>query len=726
VDSSRSGNGAGAGMNPRALQAWFRVVMAACLVAACGVAGMAVAQPAKTWVADNGNGSFTNPIFHDEFSDPDLIRVGDDFYMVGTTMHAVPGLPVLHSRDLVNWTFLAYAMPGFGPGDEFRLSSGREIYGQGIWAPCIRYHDGTFYIFSNINGHGLQVFTARDPAGPWRQRSLGRSLHDLSVLFDDDGRVYAVYDYQQVRMVELKPDMSGFVEGSERVVIPAGQAMGEGHHFYKVDGRYYIISANYAPVGRMQAARADRPEGPYETVVISAGETMGTQRGWWLDNVGQRDPVPTGATQFRMHKPGDNALGAVPLHQGGIVQLANGQWWGFSMMDVKSIGRTTFLSPVTWQDGWPYFGLPGNLGRSPRTWTKPDVGIEIGPTATWQRSDDFSGPALEPLWQWNHEPVAGKWSLSEKPGALRLHTQPADGFLWARNTLTQRAIGPESTATVRLDASGLRVGDHAGLGLLNIPAAWIGVVREEGGAVLRWHAQEGGRQIDVPLESSRVYLRAGGDFEADLAQLAYSFDGQRFTPLGAPIRLPYGLKTFQGVRYALFAYNGNGHAGGHADFDDFTVDEPLADRSRNIPFGQVVRLANLADGSQAWISPLGMLHSTAAQVSGAAGEDSASGTRFRVHDRGQGKVALEVVDGGGFLTVVGAGLAADVRVAPRESAGSLFMWQDLLRGEAMLLSLLTHRYVGLAPGSGEPYSADRPGTRPDRRDGVVLEWRPAH
>jgi hypothetical protein len=216
-----------------------------------------------------------------------------------------------------------------------------------------------------------------------------------------------------------------------------------------------------------------------------------------------------------------------------------------------------------------------------------------------------------------------------------------------------------------------------------------------------------------------VHLRASGAYEADLAQLSYSLDGIHFTPVGEAVRLPYGLKTFQGVRYALFAYSKDGVAGGYADFDDFVVDEPQADRSRNIPFGQVIRLANLADGSLAWTSPLGMLHSAG------AGSTDAAGTRFRVHDRGQGRVALEVVDGGGFLTVVGAGLAADVRVTARESEGSLFAWQDMLRGEAMLMSLLTHRYVGLSPGSGEPYSADRPGTRPDRRDGTVLSWRPA-
>src|SRR5665213_1452977 len=246
----------------------------------------------QTWTADNGNGTYTNPLFYDEFSDPDMIRVGEDFYLAGTTMHAMPSLVVLHSKDLVNWKFLSYAADKLDLGPEFRLENGRNIYGQGIWAPCIRYHDGTFYLFSNVNGHGLQIFTSRDPAGPWSHRSLDRALHDLSVLFDDDGRIYAIFNYGEVRMIEFKPDLSGFVAGSERVIIPLGNAMGEGHHFYKIRGKYYIISADYAPVGRMQCARADRPEGPYETVVISARETMGTQRGWWCNNVGQRSPIP--------------------------------------------------------------------------------------------------------------------------------------------------------------------------------------------------------------------------------------------------------------------------------------------------------------------------------------------------------------------------------------------------------------------------------------------------
>ncbi len=675
--------------------------------------------PRTTWMPDNGNGTFTNPLFYDEFSDPDIIRVGDDFYLAGTTMHAMPSLVVLHSKDLVNWEFLSYAAEKLDLGPEYRLEDGKNIYGQGIWAPCIRYHNGTFYIFSNVNGRGLQLFTSQNPAGPWQHRSFDRAIHDLSVLFDDDGRVYAVFDYADVKLIEFKPDFSGFVEGSERVIIPASAAMGEGHHLYKINGKYTIISANYAPVGRMQCARADKIDGPYETAVISACETMGTQRGWWCGNVGQRGAVPGAGAKFDMAKPGDNEFGAAPLHQGGIVDLPNGDWWGFSMMDFKSVGRTTCLSPVTWQDGWPYFGLPGNLGRSPRTWVKPAVAAVVAPTATYCRSDDFSAAKLQPVWQWNHVPVAGKWSLTEKPGALCLHTLPAEQFLVARNTLTQRVIGPESTATVELDVSGLQPGDIAGLGLLNIPCAWIGVVRTDSGCSLRWYNQATDTTIDRPLDSARVSLRATGDYDSDLAQLSFSTDGTAFTPLGEAVRLPYQLKTFQGTRYALFAYNTAGREGGCAEFRAFRVDEPLADRTKNLPLGKVVTLRNLAADSVAWANRNGMLHSAR------LGSKEADGpaARFRVLDRGQGRVALEAMDGSGFVTVVGLGLSGDVRLCKQETDGSVFQWQDMLRGQCMLLSLKTNRYVAIDPFTGEPYSAESPGARPDRKDGSVFEWR---
>jgi hypothetical protein len=388
------------------------------------------------------------------------------------------------------------------------------------------------------------------------------------------------------------------------------------------------------------------------------------------------------------------------------------------MMDFKSVGRTTCLSPVTWQDGWPYFGLPGNLGRSPRTWIKPAVTAQVAPTAPYRRSDDFSGTKLLPVWQWNHAPAVAKWSLTEKPGTLRLHTLPAEQFLVARNTLTQRVIGPESTATVTLDASSLKPGDIAGLGLLNIPCAWIGLARTEAGTVLRCYNQLTDETIDRPLAAPRVFLRVVGDYDNDLATLAFSTDGATFTTLGAPIRLPFQLKTFQGPRYALFAYNTGGREGGVAEFDDFRVDEPLADRSRNLPIGKVITLANLADDSVAFANPHGMLHAARPDSK----EALSAAAKFRVHDRGQGRVALEALDGSGFVTVFGLGLSGDVRLSKTETAGSLFQWQDMLRGECMLLSLKTHRHVGFQPQTGAPYSAESPGADTDRKDGAVLHW----
>lgn len=672
---------------------------------------------AQSWTADNGNGSFSNPIFYDEFSDPDIIRVGDDFYMAGTTMHAMPGLIIMHSKDLVNWKFLSYAFDRLNMGPEFRLENGQEIYGQGIWAPCIRYNNGVFYIFSNINGHGMQVFTSRNPAGPWEHKQMGGHIYDLSVLFDDNGKIYAVYGYDQMKLIEIKPDFSGYIEGSERIIIPNGNAMGEGHHLYKVNGKYYIISANFSPIGRMQCARAEKIEGPYETAVISTKETMGTERVWWINDFGLGSNVPDPGAKFDIFKPSENDFGAVPLHQGGIVDLPNGEWWGFSMMDFRSVGRTTFISPITWQEGWPYFGLPGNPGRSPRTWIKPHVNADVTPHAAYQRSDDFSGKTLSPVWQWNHEPVENKWAL--KNGVLRLNTMPASHLLWAKNTLTQRGIGPESSATVMLNTDKLKPGDIAGLGLLNMPYAWIGVVRKDKGYVLRWYNQLSDKTIDHPISSGNVFLRAFGNFDEDIAQLSYSTDGKSFSNVGDSIRLPYQLKTFQGTRYALFAYNTCGKEGGYAEFDDFILDEPLADRSANIPFGKTITLINITNNLPVWTNPHGMLHFSRSEGKDNYGTDC----QYRVHDRGQGRVALEAVNGAGFITVVGAGLAADVRFIKEETENSLFMWQDMLRNQCMLLSLKTNRYVGLDTETGEPYSADWPGTTPSRKNGTVFIWK---
>ena len=321
---------------------------------------------AASWAADNGNGTYSNPLFYDEFSDPDMIRVGADYYLTGTTMHAMPGLPILHSRDLVNWRIIGYAFDRLDLGPDFRLEDGKEIYGQGIWAPSFRYHNGTYYIFANVNRFGLQVFRATDPRGPWKHNRIEQGLHDLSVLFDDDGKIYAVYGARTIRIVELNQELTALVPGTDRVLIEPEQGMGEGSHIYKIKGKYYIVSAIPGAHVPMKCARADQLDRPWEVKTISEEESLGIGQGYRLQG------SPPQAPPFEITPPNPAERAQPDLHQGGIIDTVTGEWWGFSMQDHNSVGRLTSLSPVTWVDGWPYFGLPGNLTRTPSIWVKPE------------------------------------------------------------------------------------------------------------------------------------------------------------------------------------------------------------------------------------------------------------------------------------------------------------------------------------------------------------------
>ena len=678
-----------------------------------------MAQP-KSWTADNGNGTFTNPLFYDEFSDPDVIRVGDDYYLAGTTMHAVPGLVILHSKDLVNWEFASYCFDRFDfPEDKFALKNHQEVYGQGIWAPCIRYANGQFYVFSNINGKGLQCYTAKDIKGPWTHHNM-------------QGNIYAIHKYGEVHCTELKPDMSGPVEGSDRVIIPEGNGIGEGHHMYKIDGMYYLISTDYSPNGRTLCSRSKNIWGPYETRVIQADETYG------YHGVG-RTTVPRGTkyrigedgTKFGVAPASPDATGCDNAHQGGIVQAKDGTWWALFMQDFHSIGRTVCLMPMTWEDGWPMVGLKGNLGRAPRTWFKPGVQSVAVPQqqterrAPYDRSDDFNGKTLKPVWQWNHNPDDKLWSL--KGGKLRIQSQPSEQLMWARNTLTQRVIGPKSIATVELSTKGMKDGDVCGLGNIKVPCSWIGIVKAGKTLTLRCFEQMTNDTASVPVDlvNGKIFLRMIGDYDNNQAQYAYSTDGENFQTIGRMMPLTYQLITFQGSRHALFAYNIKGKQGGYAEFDNFTVDEPCADRSQNIPYGKTIRIINKATGRPAIALKHGMLHDTHAG-------DNSELTKFKVIDRGQGKVALQCADGR-YVKVYGDGLPGDVRftnsLVPVDQLPTTddvnsteFLWQDFLDHDFMLLSLKNHKYMGKSPTTGSSYSWDFTGPDPARRNGAVLMW----
>ena len=654
----------------------------------------------KSWTADNGNGTYSNPLFYEEFEDPDVIRVGDDYYLAGTTMHMNPAVQLMHSKDLVNWELAGYCMDRLDLGPAFRLEGG-NIYGRGIWAPCLRYHKGMFYVFSNVNGVGLQVFRSKSIRGPWERNQLpGR--HDLSVLFDDDGKVYIISGNRSPYPIEeLTPDLRSFVPG---VRYELDGRMGEGHHLYKINGKYVDVSAI--------------PGGPVDQMVAVADSIQGP---WKVDRMVQGESLGVTAAAPDLAQPNDRGLW---LHQGGIVDTPSGQWWSIIMSDHGSAGRMVSLVPVTWDNGFPLIGLPGNLRKAPNTWIKPDTGFTQEPKPAFVHDDNFDGGSLNPHWQWNHVPDDSKWSITEKPGVLRLHSLPAGDFYSARNSLCQRPPGPESIMTVEMDTSGMVAGDTAGLALLSSPYAWIGVVKSAEGATLQMYSsprrgRRFGRRRPAPAPANEpvvsptappehLWLRVHCNFDNDQAIFSWSADGKKFTPLGNPFTMTFQLTTFQGVRPALFNYNTSGQPGGYVDFDNYTVDEPRARGiEREIPMGKTIVLTSGADGSY-----LAADLESSTLVNLPAGDDAPANATFEVIDLGLGRVALKASNG----KVVSVASPESVVLKDLGDAepgeAETFQWINLMRGDTMLMSLTNHRYLATKPDSPGPVTATATGPKP--------------
>lgn len=649
---------------------------------------------AQTWTSDNGNGTFTNPLFFEEFSDPCMVRVGDDYYLTGTTNHCMPGLPILHSKDLVNWRLTSYLFNRFNLGPEFSFQDGKDMYGHGIWAPSFSYKNGTFYLFANVNGHTTQVYHTQNINGPWTHHEMKCNLHDLSVFFDDDGKVYASWGAYTIHLAELNKELTDTVPGTSRVIA---RNVGEGSHIYKINGKYIITWAIPGASVPMLCGKSDHIYGPYEVVRISDNDHMSVGQGHtWIDS-----PF-TNNRPFRAAEPEPKV--GFTLHQGGIIQTQTGEWWGYSMQDHNSLGRVLNLAPITWENGFPYFGLPGNLTKSPRTWVKPNVGLPAQPIVSMiDRNDDFSGDSLGFQWQWNHFPDDSKWSLSEKKGVLRMHSLPSKDFFHARNTLTQRAIGPVSTTTVEADMSGLQKGDVAGLALLNYPYAWLGVSKTPQGYVLKMFDYTKNNELtsspipEVLLNSPKMYLRVHTDYDTEKAQFSYSLNGKKFINLGDEFLMVYQMRTFQGVRTCLFNFNQEGANGGYADFDNFRVDElyPKGFR-RPIPYSKEVLLINKGTHSPLVID----------------------GTRrFKVTDLGLGRVALNRHKGNEYLAVTPDGKV--VWKTGKPGKDGTFQWIEQERGDLALLSLVTNRYL---TEEGGLLHARRDIPSPTRKDGSSFIW----
>jgi beta-xylosidase len=495
-----------------------------------------------------------NPVIWADVPDVAVIRAGDTYYMSSTTMHMSPGLPIMKSGDLVNWEMVGYAYDRLVENDAMNLENGRSSYGRGSWASSLRYHNGTYYVstFSNTS-HRTHVYTTRNiEKGDWKATSFAPPLHDHSLFFDDDGRAYMLYGVGDLRLVELKPDLSGIKEGGfNKVVIRNAIAVsghnaglrGEGSQLRKINRKYYVMNIIW-PRGDMRTQiihRADNITGPYEGKVI-------------------------------LHDQG--------VAQGCLIDTPDGKWYAVLFQDNGSVGRSPWLVPVRWEDGWPVLGVDG---KAPMTL---DIDDKEKGLANIVASDEFNRKPGEPLplaWQWNHNPDNRFWSIGERSGYLRLTTGRVDNdVLEARNMLTQRTFGPVSAATTKIDVTQMKDGDCAGLIALQRRYGFAAVKMKAGNKSIVMVSAQSNRPEEIqsiPLKQPIVYLRIECDFRnrTDKARFYYSLDGEKWKKIGSVLQMAYTLPHFMGYRFGLFNF-ATKTSGGFVDFDYYRISDRISEQ----------------------------------------------------------------------------------------------------------------------------------------------------
>ena len=504
-------------------------------------------------VADNGNGTYTNPVVRADIPDPDVIRVGDTYYMVSTTMVHFPGATILKSKDMVNWEYCANPLEKLLDDDRYNLRNGQNFYSKGMWACSMKYHDGKFYILINGNDSRAWLLTATDPEGKWTVKRLAHNYYDPGMLFDN-GKVYIVCGINHLTMVELDEN---FNELRSKVVVVRDDAGLEGCHLYK-HGDYYYIYATYGgwPSGQV-AFRSTDPFGTYEEKML-VEKTINGQ-------------VNT-------------------IHQGALIEDTEGKWWTIMQQDLGALGRFPNLQPVTWVDGWP---IVGNNGVPYQTYTKPAGTNEYPRQMT--TTDVFRHFPLDMQWEWNHLPQANGYSLFERAGWLRLKaTSTTDLLSQAQNTLTQRIYmrsDKPAIGTIRLDVTKLADGDRAGICIFQDPYAQIGVEKKNGEFKIYWRqdALDGAaastkEQYASATVTDIVYLRASFNYNTSKTKFYYSLDNKTWTAFGGETSMGFNLSVFVGARFGLFCYATSALGGGSADFDWFSTEEDFDEDALYQPF----------------------------------------------------------------------------------------------------------------------------------------------
>ena len=517
----------------------------------------------KVWVADNGDGTYKNPILNADYSDPDAIRVGNDFYMVSSSFEDVPGLPILHSKDLVNWTIIGHGLQQLIPEKHFSIPR----HGDGVWAPAIRYHKGEFYIYYPDPDYGIYLIKSKDPAGKWNEPVLvqeGKGLIDPCPLWDDDGKVYVVHAFAGSRAGIKSILMVKQLNAGGTKVIDEGKIVYDGHQndptiegpkFYKRNGYYYI----FAPAGGVSTGwevvlRSKNIYGPYERkIVMDQGST--------------------------------NINGP---HQGAWVTTQTGENWFLHFQDKGAYGRVVHLQPMKWINDWPVIGIDKNgdgKGEPVMTYKKPNVG-KTYPIETPAESDEFNGSSLGLQWQWMTNPKPNWYYLNAVNNSLRLYAQQipdsAQNLWQVPNVLLQKFPAEKFMITTKINfhPNEKVENERAGLTIMGLSYSSLFLKNMKGKIFLVYgvckNADKGNKETEKVISEVKdglLFLRVKVNDGAE-CRYSYSFDGNSYTDIGAKFTAEKG--RWIGAKAGIFCVGeSQTNDAGFADFDWFRV-EPLA------------------------------------------------------------------------------------------------------------------------------------------------------
>lgn len=548
------------------------------LVATCVMSAMADEYVSEVWSPDLGNGKYINPIIDADYSDPDVVRVGDDYYMTASSFSDIPGLPVLHSKDLVNWTIIGHAIAEMPDYAKFKTPN----HGNTVWAPSIRYHNGEFFIYYGDPDLGIFMTKTKNPAGPWEPLTLvhkAKGIIDCCPFWDEDGKAYLPHGYAGSRagvksiigMIEMTPDGKSTI-GQDRIIYDGhlDNETIEGAKMYKRGDWYYIFSpAGGVPTGWQEVLRSKNPWGPYETRnVLEQGDTdmNGPHQGAWID-------TPDGKEDWFIH-----------------------------FQDKGPYGRVVNLEPMKWlENGWPVIGVDPDgdeRGVPVRTYKKPNVGRTY-PRQTPQDSDEFDSIELGKQWQWKDNPSALWYYCDAAASKLRLFSnalpENAKTIYDLPNLLLQKFPARNFTATAKVQFfprkkdGKLMEGERAGIVVMGYNFGTLSLMSRKDGIYLVqtecYKANKGGEESEVEAvkvdDGKEMYLRMRLDYTGPKvpkqkpdytaeATFYYSFDGKKYTKIGNPVKVDVG--HWIGAKFGMYCSRSwSSNDSGWLDIDWFRV-----------------------------------------------------------------------------------------------------------------------------------------------------------